>query len=254
MCLSLRRHRQVFFWLAFFFIGLLPVMTPWGISWLVAERYVYLSAIGIFVVIGLVFDTLGQSRILRLCSNIVFSLLLIFLTARTILRNLDWVNEDSLWFATTRVSPASPNAHNNLGDVYSRQGELEKAAEEFRQAIKIDPGYAEAHHNLAVTYRLMGRAQDAIKGYLTAITLNPRLWQSYENLAGIYFDLGNFRMAKALLLKATEINPGDANLHVNLAVACYKLGETEKAKEQLLKAFALEPANRRAAELLKDIK
>ncbi|MFA6285612.1 MAG: hypothetical protein WC643_03755, partial [Parcubacteria group bacterium] len=50
---SWRKNKDVFFWLAFFFITLLPTLTPFKISWIVAERYVYLGTLGIIVVVAM---------------------------------------------------------------------------------------------------------------------------------------------------------------------------------------------------------
>jgi hypothetical protein len=43
-----KNNKKLFFWLTFFLISLLPYLTPLRISWVVAERYVYLGALGIF--------------------------------------------------------------------------------------------------------------------------------------------------------------------------------------------------------------
>jgi tetratricopeptide (TPR) repeat protein len=248
-----RRNHSIFFWLSFFVITLLPTLTPWGISWIVAERYAYLGTIGIFVVVAMGLQGLSEIKKLRLGVNIAFSLIIVLLATRTVYRNIDWKNEDNLWLATARISPSSPNTHNNLGDVFSRRGNLEKAVEEFKIAIKLDPGYADAYHNLGASLRQMGRSEEAMKSYQKAISLNPQLWQSYQNLAAIYFERGNYKFAEELLMEAVIINPQSSSLHTNLAVVYARAGETEKAKEELKKAILLEPGATRAKELLANL-
>jgi len=49
-----------------------------------------------------------------------------------------------------RYSTNSPGIKNDLGAIYFRQGELEKAAEKFEAAIIIDPTYYKAYFNLAL--------------------------------------------------------------------------------------------------------
>ncbi|MFQ6043101.1 MAG: tetratricopeptide repeat protein [Candidatus Poribacteria bacterium] len=46
----------------------------------------------------------------------------------------------------------SPEAHNNLGVLYSLKGMSENATEEFRQAIQLNPDYEHPYHNLAKIY------------------------------------------------------------------------------------------------------
>lgn len=210
---SWRKNKNIFFWLVFFVITLLPTLTPFKISWIVAERYVYLGTLGIIVVVAMLFD-----KFLKLNENTkmvgYFALVLIVasLSVRTIIRNQDWKNEDTLWLATAEVAPSGQQIHNNLGDVYARQGDMQKAVEEFQKAIAINPNYADAYHNLANTYEQMGQLDPAIENYRKALEINPQLWQSYQNLAAIYFNAGQFDLAVDNMKKALEINPTDPKL------------------------------------------
>ena len=245
-----KRNRQIFFWLSFFLITLLPTLTPFGISWVVAERYVYLGSLGIFTVVAIVLKKLSETKVMKPAIVILFCLIIVSLLTRTIIRNIDWKDEDNLWIATARTSPSSPNTHNNLGDVYSRHGDLEKAALEFKKAIQINPSYADAYHNLANTYLAMGRFDEAITNYQKAIYLKPELWQSYQDLGVIYFNLRKYGLAKENLLQAVKINPQDSNLHANLGIIYIRLGEKEKAMEELQTALQLDSNNRVAQEAL----
>jgi len=216
---SYRKNKNVFFWLVFFVITLLPTLTPFKISWIVAERYVYLGTLGIIVVVAMLFD-----RFIKLNENSkmvgYFALVIIVasLSVRTIFRNKDWKSEDSLWIATAQVAPSGQQIHNNLGDVYARQGDLGKAVEEFKKAIEINPNYADAYHNLGNTYQQMGQFDLAVVNYQKALSINPHLWQSYQNMAAIYFNAGDFPKALENIKKAAEINPTDENLKQNVQV------------------------------------
>ena len=204
-----KKNKPAFFWLSFFVIALAPTLAPFGVSWIVAERYVYLGAIGIFVVAAMEVKKIGERLSNPNISYIILVPIILALTARTIVRNLDWKNQDTLWLATAKTSPSSPQNHNNLGDLYGRRGDLERSAEEFRKAIELKPGYADAHHNLANTYQQMGRIDEAIENYQKAAELNPQLWQSCQNLAAIYFEREEFELAKKWLEKAQEtLNAG----------------------------------------------
>ena len=91
------------------------------------------------------------------------------LSYRTIIRNNDWKTRASLWRSTVEVSPLSAKAHNNMGDIYGREGNLEMSAKSFKRATEINPKYSDAYHNLAmVLYRMnrLDEAQDYYKKYL----------------------------------------------------------------------------------------
>jgi len=213
------KNKKIFFWLLFFIITLLPTITPLKISWIVAERYVYLGTLGIIVCVAMFFD-----RFIKLNENSkmvgYFALVIIVasLSVRTIIRNRDWKNEDTLWLATAKVAPSGQQIHNNLGDVYARQGDLRKAVEEFQKAIEINPNYADAYHNLANTYQQMGQIDAAVENYQKALSINPKLWQSYQNMAAIYFNAGDFPKALENIKKALEIDPQNQQLQENLKV------------------------------------
>jgi len=251
---SFKQNRAVFFWLSFFIISLLPTLIPWNLSWVVAERYVYLGTCGIIASCIIAFEAMlreGKAKAVfyTLCA-VAASLLL----ARTIARNIDWKNEDSLWLATIKLSPSSPNVHNNLGDVYSRRGEFERAAAEFLRAIELNPRYADAYHNLANTELKLGMAQEALGHYQSAIELNPRLWQSYQSLAAIYFQAGDYRLAKEMTLKALQINNYNSALHANLGIIYLRLGDKQNAINELGQAIELDRDNQIARGLLGEIK
>lgn len=221
---AFKKNRPVFFWLVFFLIALLPTLNPLGISWIVAERYVYLGAVGIFVVIAMGIKkitekiTRYQNMVRTDQFYVILVLLLLPLIARTIVRNNDWKNQDTLWLAAAKTSPSSPQNHNNLGDLYGRRGDLERSAAEFQKAIELKPGYADAYHNLGNTYQRMGRIDEAIENYQKAFELNPQLWQSCQNLAAIYFERGDFELARDWMEKAVAANPENPNLQRNLEI------------------------------------
>jgi len=248
-----RTQRIIFFWLSFFIISLLPMLTPFGISWIVAERYVYLGSLGVFVVVAMVLQKAGQLLKNPNVPYAILAILVLLLGRRTIHRNQDWQNQDTLWLATAKTSPSSPQNHNNLGDLYGRRGEFEKAVEEFQRAIELKPGYADAYHNLGNTYQQMGKVDEAIESFEKAIEASPNLWQSYQNLAAIYFEQENYTKAKNYLEKATNVNPKNDNLFLNLGIINLKLGEKEKAKQALEQALKIDPANQTAQQLLSTI-
>jgi len=248
-----KKDRRIFFWLSFFLIPLLPTLTPLRISWWVAERYAYLAVLGIFVVAGLAIWKIGQKFNNQELSWVIFALIILALSSRTIIRNMDWKNQDTLWIATAKTSPRSPKNHNNLGDYYSRHGNYQKAIEEFKTAIQLNPDYGDAYHNLANIYREIGNNEEAIANYKKALSFNPNLWQSHQNLAARYFEQGKFELALQELEKAVEINPQNPALYINSSILYLQLEEKEKAKEALQQALQLDPQNQRAKEMLQTL-
>ncbi len=245
LILGFKKNKHVFFGFSWFIIALLPTLTPFGVSWIVAERYVYLSLIGLVYVLAwltkLGLDKYNNEIIYTLATIVILALLM-----RTIVRNQDWQNEDTLWVATAKVSQNSPNARNNLGDVYSRHGDLPQAAQEFRKAIELQPNYAEAYHNLANTLHQLGNRAEAVNFYQAAVRLKPSLWQSYQNLATVYFELGDREQALNAIATAISINPSNPVLLTNYGIMLAQTGKLEEAKTAFRKALELNPQDQKA--------
>ncbi len=248
------KKRPLFFWLSFFLIPLLPTLTPLRLGWIVAERYFYLSSLGLIVPIVFLFVKSENITKNKLATYGIFGLILILFSIRTVIRIQDWKNQDTLWLATAKTSPSSPQNHNNLGDYYGRHGDLEKAVEEFKIAIKLQPNYADAYHNLANTYLELSKEDEAIDNFKQAIKFNPHLWQSYQNLAAIYFERKTYLEAEQNLQKAIKINPQNSILYTSLAIAQMSQDKTVEARTNLEKALELDPQNQTAIKIMQTIK
>jgi len=250
---AFKKNKSLFYWLSFFIVSLAPTLTPFGISWFVAERYVYLGTIGIIVTVSFLLNKLYEKDNLKPLVMGMFSIAVVALFARTVIRNTDWRNQDSLWLAAAKTSPSSHQNHNNLGDMYGRHGDLEKAVEEFKRAIELKPNYADAYHNLGNTYLQQEKYDLAIEYYQKAAVLNPRLWQSHQNLAGIYFRQKKYDLAEASLKKAAAIFPNNSQLHYNLAITYLKLNKKAEAKKELEQTLKLSPGNPSVLKLLQTL-
>ena len=206
------KRKPIGFWMCWFVIGLLPTLTPLKIGWVVAERYVYFSLIGVCMAFGIWFDIVLHRKRLFVSSLCVGILLLVGYCTQTVYRNSEWRTEDSLWIATARESPSHPPTWNNMGDVYARAGNPEKAIEMFQRAISLNSQYADAYHNLGHTYLLMGKLSEAKLNLERAVAIRPELWQSYRDLAVVYYEEKDVETAKIMLSKAIQLAPTDPTL------------------------------------------
>jgi protein O-mannosyl-transferase len=248
------KNRLLFFFLTMFIVSLLPTLTPFGISWIVAERYVYFGSVGVFFGAAFFINYLLEKTNQKEIILPLFAMLLLIFSIRTMMRNSEWKNEDSLWISTAKNSPSSQSTHNNMGDVYARRKDYQNAILEFKKSIEINPKYADAWHNLALSYQSIGQKEEAIKTYQKAIELNPKLWQSMENLTLLYFDQNRLDEAEAMIQKLIELKPDNPEYYHNLGIVRYRKGDVKSAKELLQKTLIMDPNNKGAKDLLKQIK
>jgi tetratricopeptide (TPR) repeat protein len=83
-----------------------------------------------------------------------------------------------------KEAPDAPQLHYNLGNVYFRKGDLEKAGNEYRRALdSADPGLdPRAVYNLGNTFFTRQEYRDAIAAYQRALKLNPSDQDAKRNL------------------------------------------------------------------------
>jgi len=74
-----------------------------------------------------------------------------------------------------RREPNFAEAHNNLGLVQLRAGDLHDAETEFKEAVRLKPGYADAHYNLALALHQDGREAESGAEFEKAFAISPDL-------------------------------------------------------------------------------
>jgi tetratricopeptide (TPR) repeat protein len=235
--------KKIFFWFAFFISSLLVTMNPFGLSWVVAERYAYLGSFAVFFLVSLSLHSLIDNEKYKTLGFVLFVLLLVGFSIRTLVRNNDWRNVDNLWIATGKASPSDPKTHNNLGDMYARHGDMKMAIQEFGEAIRLNPGYAAAYYNTGNTYKHMKNDEEAVKYFRQTLEINPGIWQAYMNIAVYHFDKGEYDIAEKYILGGIKADPTIAPLYANLGVVYAMKGRNAEAKEQFKKALQIDPEN-----------
>ena len=127
---------QARFWFLWFWVWLLPVSNIIPLPVYYADRYMYMPAIGFFVLFGLLLSAAATRAGLRL-SAAVAAAAIIALGAAAFVRMDIWKNEVVFWEDTVRKSPGQDKAHLNLGYAYEMKGRFEEAEREYLAALSI---------------------------------------------------------------------------------------------------------------------
>ena len=94
-----------------------------------------------------------------------------------------------------------PGGRYNLGIMYANAGDLEKAAESYRAALKIDNLFYMAKVNLATVYNQQGKNDEAEKLLREVLDENPEIHQVNYSLALLLAEKGNIEKAGNIFLK-----------------------------------------------------
>ena len=254
MAIFLRKKRPYVLTGWFWYVGMLvPVI---GIVQIGeqghADRYTYLPHIGLFLLIVWTAADLTMAWHLRreylwLAGTTTIAVLSYGAAVQTSF----WKNSERLWDHTLSVTSDNDFAHNNLGFLYLRRGELDKAISHFETALQIRSGKSQTrynlgtalvHVNLANALAREGRPEEAIVHYEQAVKLRPDYGDAYYNFGSVLFQQGRIDDAIAQWQKALAIQPNDAAAHTSLGNAFLQKGWPEKAIVHYQRALEIDPS------------
>src|SRR6476646_8232377 len=111
-----RRQKSVLFFVFFFFLTLSPTSNlVIQIGTIMAERFMYLPSLGfagcVVVAVYAICRRLPAARRDPRIAQAVLAVICIALAARTFARNIDWLDDKTLWTSAMKASPASFKTH-----------------------------------------------------------------------------------------------------------------------------------------------
>jgi tetratricopeptide (TPR) repeat protein len=218
-----------------------------------ADRYTYLPQIGLYIMIAWTVSDLlleSTSRGHRALVGVVTAIAIVSLGVRGLGQASYWKNSETLWNHTLAVTGENDVAHNNLGFLFLRSGELDNAISEFQAALDIRSRNTETHYSLgaALIQNNLGNAfartrlwDEAIDHLQEAVRLRPDYADAYFNLGSVLFQQGRIDQAIAQWQKALVIRPHDAEAHRNVASALRKQGNVKEAIAEYEQALNITP-------------
>jgi len=142
--------------------------------------------------------------------------------------------------AAQEASADLPAAHMSLGIVHADAGDDERAARDYRRALKLDPGFLPARFNLAELLNSMGRNGEALDVLQRGLELAPEEGELHYSMGLLLSEEGHDEAAARELARAAELMPSRSRVRYNAALAQQRLGRLAEAEEGLLAAHRLQ--------------
>jgi tetratricopeptide (TPR) repeat protein len=136
----------------------------------------------------------------------------------------------------------SAESYFNIGLASYYLKNYREAAENYRQAIRLDPyNAADAHYALGLVYRDWGRPEDEIQAYKQAIKLKPDYVSAFERLGSRYLRSKKYPEAIETFKQLAALKPGDANVPNNMGEAYLEMNLITDAVASFKQAIQLKP-------------
>jgi tetratricopeptide (TPR) repeat protein len=150
---------------------------------------------------------------------------------------------------TVTLTPAEKAAQ--MAAEFYRVREIEKAIENYQNAIKLDPEYVQAYEGLGRIYLVETQEFDkALAMYEKARDLAPDDPYTRTSLAYAQSVMGNYQEAVNEYIAAVGLDPTDADAFLNLGYSYEKMGMDLGALNAYRRAYELTPDDARAGQQL----
>jgi tetratricopeptide (TPR) repeat protein len=121
-----------------------------------------------------------------------------------------------------------------------------EAVDAYKKALKLDGNLTDAYVNLGFVYLRREEYEKARKCFSEVLDREPRNPVACNNLGYVYEKMERFGTAKRLYEKALQLNPGDAEAYINIGNIADLQGDYSAAIEQYKRAIEVKPASANA--------
>lgn len=146
--------------------------------------------------------------------------------------------------------PEAPILLYNFGLVCYEQHKVEEALNHFSKALAFAPDDLDILYNVALCQKQTGDINAAINSYKQLLNVDPKSTDALYNLGGCYKDKGLHSDAVSHYLRVLELDGDHLSANNNIAYVYQHLGDTEKAIIHYNKVLDLQPDHQGARHML----
>ncbi|GIX70057.1 protein O-mannosyl-transferase TMTC3, partial [Caerostris darwini] len=228
------------------------------VGFVVAERILYIPSMGFCLLVAYGWDRLYKKLGKKGFLVLLISIVIVFHSLKTVLRNNDWVSEKEIFAAGLKVNKRNAKLYNNVGHALEGRGQFQEALEYFLQAAAVQPDDIGAHMNVGRTYNNLKMYDEAESAFWKAKNLLPRArpGKAYQariapSHLNVFLNLANLisrngtrlEEADALYRQAIGMRADYIQAYINRGDILIKLNRTTEAQEVYEKALQLDSKN-----------
>lgn len=240
------QNTALFFGLVWFFITLLPASSIQPQGAVMAERFLYIPSFGIIFAASILlteshklagkFISLRNARILLIL--VVISILSVY-SYLTILRNFQWFDEKTIWYAAIEENPNYHLSYLALADFTTVNGDPMKGIDILKQGIEKNPANLQLRLRLAESYISLDMWDEALSAAKQLTELKKEYSNGYKLIGYVSQKKNDNVTAEQAYLKSIEYFPNDSQSYLYLGDISNQAKDYKKAYYYYLMASQL---------------
>jgi len=236
---SYKKYPELIFGIGFYFFCILPVLQliPVGQA-VAAERYFYVSSIGLLFIVGVGFNHLLTKKVLNISFGkavwVILAIIILALTYRTNQRTKVWENGLTLWASQLDTYPTHHRGFYGVGLYYYTLKDYPNAISNYKKCIASNPANVKALNNLGNSYQHLNNPDSAYYYYQRLLEVDTNYANVYVNLGNIYFKRSDKVNSIKSYRKAIAIDNNFGMAYYGLGIVLESNGDKEEAMQNYL--------------------
>ncbi|MCB9478114.1 MAG: tetratricopeptide repeat protein [Deltaproteobacteria bacterium] len=147
---------------------------------------------------------------------------------------------EAIRFMSSRDREEPTWAYSDLAGIYARQGQYEKAMRYIKLANRGRMNNAAVKFNMGEIYRSMGDLESAAEQYRQSLALDSANLNALEQLSAVLTQLGEYRESNQWLARLNEFLPANAGNETKIGRNFYYLRQSGEAERHLRRAISID--------------
>jgi protein O-mannosyl-transferase len=232
-----REYRLASFGFFAYLLLMAPTSSILPIRDAVAERRLYLSMLGLLLI---VLDLASRLKLDRKVLAAACAVVALILGGVTYARSHVWSSELALWQDTVRSTPANWRAHFHLASAWFDDNRCDLAVKEFENTTKLQPPDYDLLVDWGLAYDCLNQPDNALTKLRQAAALE-RTAHVYSQIGMIYGKHSQWAQAMEALNTAEKLDPNFAATFVYKGLVHMATNDPQTAVQDYQRALAIDP-------------